>query len=457
MTPFSKRGKMKKYIAGILLIHMLSAQTAVASANNINEPSDWAKADVTKAAGQDLVPASLMNQYQQSITRGELSQVLVRLYERLSGKKIPVPDVSPFRDTKDEDVLKAYAIGIVKGTGEQRFEPKERVTREELAVMLDLVLQKAGLSVSLKGGSVIRFSDAGSISSWAKEAAVKLAKEGILQGTVLKDEILFRPQDHASREQIYSLAFRILDQYGKGTVRVSNKQDPGSKKIYDEAVRIVDKLIKPGMSEMEKELAIHDYIVLHTAYDYDNYLKNTVPSESYSAYGVFFNGTAVCEGYAEAAHLLLELAGIESQIVTGYGNGGAHAWNKVKIDGAYYNLDVTWDDPVPDKEGRIVYSYFNITDKELALNHSWDTTKWPAATETKYDYYEYKGLALHSAAELKTRIHTAIANRETGLKFKTAYEGSKLSDVLAALSGHSNLGYSYTYSGKAFSIEFKYL
>lgn len=161
---------------------------------------------------------------------------------------------------------------------------------------------------------------------------------------------------------------------------------------------------------------------MNTRYDYDNYLNGTVPDDSYSAYGVFFKGTAVCQGYAQAAHLLLWLAGIESRIVVGTADGADHAWNKVKIGGEYYNLDVTWDDPVPDEPGRVRYSYFNITDEELARDHEWDRSKWPAATAKAYDYFEYNGLAVHSREALKERIASAIASRDgSGVMFKATY------------------------------------
>ena len=69
-----------------------------------------------------------------------------------------------------------------------------------------------------------------------------------------------------------------------------------------------------------------------------------------------------------------------------------------------------------------MYYYFNITDEELERDHVWNHSKWPAATEKEYNYYEYLGLAVHSREELRKRIANAIASRDaSGIEFKAVY------------------------------------
>lgn len=149
---------------------------------------------------------------------------------------------------------------------------------------------------------------------------------------------------------------------------------------------IISENIRPGMTEYEKVKAIHDYIVLNTAYDYQNYLNGTIPDSSYNIYGLLIKGTAVCEGYADTMIYLLKQIGIEAIYVSGKGNGGNHAWNKVKINNKWYNVDATWDDPVPNKEGNVRYNYFLIPDNVLAKDHSWNNAALPIATDTTYLY-----------------------------------------------------------------------
>ena len=422
--------------ASLMLTASWFAGPNAAQAESHDEPSAWAKEVIHKAYVEGLVPSSLLSDYRKPITRMEMSRVIVLLYEKLAAEEAPKPVSNPFRDTNDDSVLRAYALGIVKGTDADTFSPNAPITREQIAVMLVNTLEKAGYGDKLTGEGAPVFADEADIAGYAKSAVQKLSAAGILQGSETKDGVLFQPKATASREQMIVLAYRIADRYAPLVVRNEYElleavtrpdrtliiRDARAKRIYDRADEIVRELIKPGMNEFEREKAIHDYIVLNTRYDYENYLNGTVPNDSYSAYGVFFKGTAVCQGYVHAAHLMLWLAGIESHIVTGVANGGDHAWNKVKIGGEYYNLDVTWDDPVPDEPGRVMYNYFNITDEELERDHVWNHSKWPAATEKEYNYYEYLGLAVHSREELRERIANAIASRDaSGIEFKAVY------------------------------------
>ena len=58
----------------------------------------------------------------------------------------------------------------------------------------------------------------------------------------------------------------------------------------------------------------------------------------YTAYAAMINKTAVCQGYASLLYRLLLECGVDCRVVTGYGNGGRHAWNIVEVDGKYYNV-----------------------------------------------------------------------------------------------------------------------
>ena len=138
-----------------------------------------------------------------------------------------------------------------------------------------------------------------------------------------------------------------------------------------------------GMSDYEIAKALHDYLALNCEYD-KRYYSGSMPYVSYTAYGALVNRTAVCQGYALAYQELLAQCGIESEYVSGLGNGGRHGWNIIRIDGEWYHVDVTWDDPTPDREGYVRYKYFLKSDKAMSRDHS----NWKAShtcTSTKYD------------------------------------------------------------------------
>jgi len=53
-----------------------------------------------------------------------------------------------------------------------------------------------------------------------------------------------------------------------------------------------------------------------------------------------------------------------------------HAWNRVYLDNQYLNLDITWDDPVPDGGSRVLYDYFLISDEQMRKDHTWDASQF---------------------------------------------------------------------------------
>jgi len=141
---------------------------------------------------------------------------------------------------------------------------------------------------------------------------------------------------------------------------------------------LASEVFSPGMSEYMLVKSIHDYLIDNTVY-----AQNSNENFIYYAYGPLVKGTGVCEGYAEAARLLFDAVGIESLFVSGTVDDSIpHAWNLVKIGGNWYQLDITWDDPIT-SDGRDVktYEYFNITDAEMALDHVW-SGNYPPCTAT---------------------------------------------------------------------------
>ncbi len=179
---------------------------------------------------------------------------------------------------------------------------------------------------------------------------------------------------------------------------------------------IIAQVVKESMTDYEKELAIHDYLVLNYRYDYENYKNDTIPDESYSPYGLLIKGTGVCQAYAETMELLLNAVGIECKMVVGTSNGDNHGWNIVKLEDEYYMLDVTYDDPAPDETGYVSYKYFNVTADQLALDHEWDSSKWPTANGTKYNYYVYNDLVVNNYNDFKKLVAKKIKEGSRDIK-----------------------------------------
>jgi uncharacterized protein YjdB len=155
---------------------------------------------------------------------------------------------------------------------------------------------------------------------------------------------------------------------------------PNQENWVDEKVdSILQNIIRDSMTQDQKEKAVHDYIVANVAYD-ETITKN-------SAYDALHDGSTICRGYALLAYKMLNKVGLQTKIVSGRVDGSVkdnHIWNLVNLNGKWYQLDCTWDDPIPDVPKRVCYDYYNLTDDELAKDHDWDRLKYPSAC-TKYD------------------------------------------------------------------------
>lgn len=149
---------------------------------------------------------------------------------------------------------------------------------------------------------------------------------------------------------------------------------------------IIDDIINPSMSEVEKELAIHDYIVNNTEYDY------SISSISGDANGPILFGKGICDGYSQAFTLLTRYLGFECFVVTGHVGSFpveedeiniGHAWNKIRIGGVLHNVDTTWNDTAD----YLYYEYFNCSDVEMS-NH-WEHPLYPKAPGGDAEWIKY--------------------------------------------------------------------
>ena len=143
-------------------------------------------------------------------------------------------------------------------------------------------------------------------------------------------------------------------------------------------------LLRPGMSDFEKLLALHDDLVQHARYD---------AAGGGNVYDILLHGSGSCEAYSAALCVLCELAGIPARLVTGTADG-PHAWNLVQLGGAWYHVDATWDDPIVADGARqeVSHACFCLSDAEISRTHSWNRASYPATARTHAFYYRRLGL-----------------------------------------------------------------
>ena len=147
-------------------------------------------------------------------------------------------------------------------------------------------------------------------------------------------------------------------------------------------------------------MAIHDYIVGTTVY-------SSGSANAYDATGVLVDHTAVRDGYSKAFQLFMDALGIPCVRLTGSASGVSHAWNAVLLNGCWYHVDTTWDDPVPDTGG-VSYEYFLVTDSILQQTHSWSASI--ACTDESMLLLPYSG-CVGETLEALTARYTEQVNR----------------------------------------------
>lgn len=146
--------------------------------------------------------------------------------------------------------------------------------------------------------------------------------------------------------------------------------EQGLQRLGERAEECVSKLT-PGMTEYQREQAVHDFVVARCTYDHEA-LEHADDWkgwwQTFTAYGALVEGKAVCEGYARAVQLLLSYAGMKSAVIRGVSENQRHMWNVVQVEGDWYHLDPTWNDSRDQGE----YFYFNLSDKQISADHQMD-------------------------------------------------------------------------------------
>jgi len=135
-----------------------------------------------------------------------------------------------------------------------------------------------------------------------------------------------------------------------------------SKNKFDNVANTIIAKTSGLANDLEKEKMVYKSLMNIDVYD-ENSLLNQ------SAYSAMVNGSSVCAGYSRAFQYIMMQIGIPCYFCSGYANNGNHAWNIVKINNVYYNVDLSWDDSIGDASNAYSFEYFNISDKNIASTH----------------------------------------------------------------------------------------
>ncbi len=234
------------------------------------------------------------------------------------------------------------------------------------------------------------------------------------------------------------------------------------KEIDAVANKLVDEA--KGMSSTYDKLKhFHDYLVYNSTFELAEDAYNSSIYNAFSG-GTSKQGNIQCAGYARAMQYLCDKAGIDCMVITGENaEGSTHAWNKVKVEGEWYNIDATWDDPIlstPDHK-YLRYNFFLVPDswinekthfkintKDLNSGKSYKYFDPPAATATSLNYFVKNGFVYNDVdsadAALKAELDKAA---DAGLAVAQIMVGSK--DVYDAITSKLKDYQTYVKNGRS--------
>ncbi len=169
------------------------------------------------------------------------------------------------------------------------------------------------------------------------------------------------------------------------------------KKLFnDEANKIINEANKYS-TNYAKEKYVHDTIVKNVKYDKKANMNQ-------SAYSALVNKKTICAGYSRAFQYIMIQLHIPTYYCVGISNVN-HAWNIVKLDDGYYNVDLTWDTSDITR-----YKYFNKTDSDFTSSHK---RTGLSLNLPKCNAYKYRNVTTSTTRTTSTSNSNIVSNKTT--------------------------------------------
>ena len=204
----------------------------------------------------------------------------------------------------------------------------------------------------------------------------------------------------------------ISDAYKKGDDSALNDDGKACLKL---AEKVLKKIIKDGMSDYEKELAVYEWI--RDNIKHDDGVTVAIPTAASAVdnpYGVLAGKKAVCVGFATTFRLMMNMLDYDCMVI--HDTDRVHSWDLIKLDGEWYHVDL-----YPDAESK-THNHFNLND--AAMESDWNTEFFPAATGFKYSYAYVNAEDFKSLEDASKKMRNIIEEGETA-SFYVRLKGDK--------------------------------
>lgn len=249
---------MKK-IALILCIAMLLSMNLVYAGGGYGNISDWAYEEFDSAVFNGIAKSDQLDGFtncKSYVTRLQFAQLAVNMYEKITDKEAAPAPSDTFVDTKNEDVLKAYNLGIVKGNGNGGFIEGAMVSREQMATMMQRAIDALGIDYN-KGDGILEMQDSSDVSQWAVQGVDFAYENGFMKG----DGTYFNPKNGTTIEQAVIITNRIFNKYNGLVAKEEIKEEPKEEPKKPKASINFDNILL--YSENKGDAASTDYFNLY--------------------------------------------------------------------------------------------------------------------------------------------------------------------------------------------------
>ncbi|SES90097.1 S-layer homology domain-containing protein [Paenibacillus sp. NFR01] len=198
----------KGFAIFIAICFTLSSFGSVFAAPASDIAGNWAEPQIRAWMDQGYISGYPDGRFKpsNSITRAELIALINKSFGFTEKKDVAFKDVSS-KSWVYSEVLKANAAGYISGYGNDMFGPGNKISRQELAVMIKKLL-------NLKPSADAGFTDMAAVPAWGKDAVNAVQEKGIMQGFA---DHTFRPSQPASRAEAVVILDRALALFHEGT------------------------------------------------------------------------------------------------------------------------------------------------------------------------------------------------------------------------------------------------
>ncbi|MBU5440052.1 TraB/GumN family protein [Tissierella sp. MSJ-40] len=267
----------------------------------VESPSNWAVEDLMNAQIQKLGREEHFSKFKENMTREELAELGVILYEKLSDKEITPAPSDSFKDTQNTNVLKALALNLVKGERDL-FNPNKNVTREEVAIVIYDILDKYEAKIELKNEGTLNYKDIKNISEPSLDKIKAIVLNGIMDG---KSSNKLGLEDSCTREEALALFSRAYDfvmhktdkdskgflweiSNGKNNIYVLGSVHVADSSIYPFSKDIIDNFNKADVLAVEANIFNDEegikYMAEKAVYTNGDALEKNISKETYELF-----------------------------------------------------------------------------------------------------------------------------------------------------------------------------